>query len=133
MLSSVLLENSLYFGVNEMISFQKLIGNFDKMIVVNLGRQHQRSLDSYFKSSWEYLYLFEAISYYFIPSILLKFGVYILLLILLMFSYFPINMKILRHLSYQWEDDTSIIRLFVFPKCVILKRENNMKLRKMEI
>jgi hypothetical protein len=28
------------------------------MTVANLGRQHQRSLNSYFKSSWEYLYLF---------------------------------------------------------------------------
>ena len=45
------LENSLYFGVDESICFQKLVGNLDKMIVVNLGRQHQGSLDSYFKSS----------------------------------------------------------------------------------
>ena len=51
LLSSFLLENSLYFGVNEIISFQKLDGNLDKMTVANLGRQHQRSLDSYFKSS----------------------------------------------------------------------------------
>ena len=41
----------IYLGVNEMISFQKLVGNLNKMIVANLGRQHQRSLDSYFKSS----------------------------------------------------------------------------------
>jgi hypothetical protein len=51
MLSSFLKENSLYFGVNEIISFQKLFGNLDKMTVANLGRQHQRSLNSYFKSS----------------------------------------------------------------------------------
>ena len=51
LLSSFLLENSLYFGVNEIISFQKLVGNLDKMTVANLGRQHHRSLDSYFKSS----------------------------------------------------------------------------------
>ena len=51
LLSSFLLENSLYFGVNEIISFQKLVGNLDKMTVANLGRQHQRSLNSYFKSS----------------------------------------------------------------------------------
>ena len=51
LLSSFLLESSLYFGVNEMIGFQELAGNLDKMIVTNLGRQHQRSLDSYFKSS----------------------------------------------------------------------------------
>ena len=51
LLSSFLSENSLYFGVNEMISFQKLVGNSYKMTVSNLGRQHHRSLDSYFKSS----------------------------------------------------------------------------------
>ena len=50
LLSSFLLNNSLYFGVNEIISFQKLAGNLDKMTVANLGRQHQRSLDSYFQS-----------------------------------------------------------------------------------
>ena len=44
-------KNSLYFGVSEIISFQKLVGNLNKMTVANLGRQHQRSLDSYFKSS----------------------------------------------------------------------------------
>ena len=47
-----LLGNSSYFGVNEIISFQRLLpGNLDKMIVANLGREHQRSLDSYFKTS----------------------------------------------------------------------------------
>ena len=51
LLSSFLLKNSLYFGVYEIISFQKLVGNLDKMTVANLGMQHQRSLDSYFKSS----------------------------------------------------------------------------------
>ena len=51
LLSSFLLENFLYFGVNECISFQKLGANLNKMVVANLGRQHQRSLDSYFKSS----------------------------------------------------------------------------------
>ena len=51
LLFSFLLENSLYFGVNEIISFQKLVGNLKKMTVANLGRQHQSSLDSYFKSS----------------------------------------------------------------------------------
>ena len=51
LLSRFLLENSLYFGVHGIISFQKLIGNLDKMTVANVGRQHQRSLDSYFKSS----------------------------------------------------------------------------------
>jgi hypothetical protein len=51
LLSSFLLKNSLYFDVNEMIGVQKLVGNFGKMIVANLGRQHHRSLDSYFMSS----------------------------------------------------------------------------------
>ena len=51
LLSSFLLEDSLYFGVNEITSFQKLVRNLDKMTVANLGRRHQRSLDSYFKSS----------------------------------------------------------------------------------
>ena len=51
LLSNFLLDNSLHFGVNEIISFQKLVGNLDKMTIANLGRQHQRSLDSYFKSS----------------------------------------------------------------------------------
>ena len=45
LLSSFLLENSLYFGFNE------LVGNLDKMTIANLGRQHRRSLNSYFKSS----------------------------------------------------------------------------------
>ena len=46
-----LLENTLYLGVNDIINFQKLVGNLDKMTTTNLGGQHQRSLDSYFKSS----------------------------------------------------------------------------------
>jgi hypothetical protein len=99
LLSSFFIENSLHFGVNEIISFQKLIGILDKMIVANLGRQHPRSLDSYFKSSSKYLYLFGVISYYFTPSILLKLVVYILKLILLIFSYFLNNITTLRHLS----------------------------------
>ena len=51
LLSKFSSKNSLYFGVNEIISFQKLIGNLDKMTTTNLDRQHHRSLDSYFKSS----------------------------------------------------------------------------------
>ena len=50
LLSSFLSKNSFYFGVNDIISFQKLVGNFD-MTFANLARRHQRSLDSYFKSS----------------------------------------------------------------------------------
>ena len=52
-MSSFLSENSFYFGVNEIISSQKLVGNLDKMAVANLGRGHQSSLDSYFRSYWE--------------------------------------------------------------------------------
>ena len=51
MLSSFLLENSLYFSVNEITSSQKSVGNLDKTKIANLGKQHHRSLDSYFKSS----------------------------------------------------------------------------------
>ena len=55
MLYSFLVENSLYFGVNKIISFPKLIWIFAKTTIANLGKQHQRSLDSYIKSSWEFL------------------------------------------------------------------------------
>ena len=51
LLSNFLLDNSLHFGVNKIISFQKLVGNLEKMRVANLGRQHHRPLDSCFKSS----------------------------------------------------------------------------------
>jgi hypothetical protein len=47
LLFNFLLDNSLHFGVNEIISFQILVGNLDKMTVANLGRQHHRSLNSY--------------------------------------------------------------------------------------
>jgi hypothetical protein len=41
LLFNLLLDNSLHFGVNEIISFQNLVGNLDKMTVANLGKQHQ--------------------------------------------------------------------------------------------
>ena len=72
LLSRFVLEKSLHFGVNESLIFQNLVGYLDKMTVANLGRQHHRSLESYFKSSWEYLYLFGVLSSYFTPPILLK-------------------------------------------------------------
>ena len=50
LLSKFLLKNSLHFGANDIISFQTVVGNLDKMTVANLGRQHHRSLNSYFKS-----------------------------------------------------------------------------------
>ena len=37
LLSNFLLDNSLYFGANEIISFQKLVGNSNKMTIANLG------------------------------------------------------------------------------------------------
>ena len=80
-------DNSFYFVVNKIISSQKLIGNSDKMTIANLCKQHQRSLNSCFKSSWENLHVFGVISYYVIPTILLKLVVHILNLTLLMFSY----------------------------------------------
>ena len=46
LLFSFLLKNSLYVGVHEIISFQKLVGNLGKMMIANLGKQHNRSLDS---------------------------------------------------------------------------------------
>ena len=36
-----LLGNSLHLDVNEIISFQKLVGNLDKITVASLRRQHQ--------------------------------------------------------------------------------------------
>ena len=45
-----LVDNSLHFGVNEIISFQKPTGNSDKVTVANLRRQHHKSSNSYFKS-----------------------------------------------------------------------------------
>ena len=35
-----LLEDSLYFGVNEIIGFQILVESLDKMTIANLGREH---------------------------------------------------------------------------------------------
>ena len=51
LLSSLFFENSIDFGVDESISFQKSGGNLDTMPVASLGSQHHRSLESYFKSS----------------------------------------------------------------------------------
>ena len=65
-------------NVNGIISFQNLVGSLDKMTIANLCRQHHRSLDSYYKSFREHWYLFGVMSYYFMPSTLLKLIVYIL-------------------------------------------------------
>ena len=39
LLFSLLMETSLYFGVYEIISFQKVVGNLDNMTCARLGRQ----------------------------------------------------------------------------------------------
>ena len=36
--SNFFIDNSLHFGVNEMICFKKLVGNLDKMTIAYLGR-----------------------------------------------------------------------------------------------
>ena len=63
----------------------------------NLGRQHQKYLDPYFKGFCEYLYSFGVRSYYFIPSILLEIILYICRLIF-MFLYLLNNMTTIDHL-----------------------------------
>jgi hypothetical protein len=40
LLFNFLLDNSLHFNGNEILSSQKLVRNLDKMTVANLGRQH---------------------------------------------------------------------------------------------
>ena len=50
LLSKFVLDNSLHLGVNEIIIFQKLIENLDKMTVAKLSRQNHTSLNTYFKS-----------------------------------------------------------------------------------
>ena len=108
---------------------KKLVGNLDKTTFANLGRQHQSSLDSYFRSSPKYLQFFGDVSYYFIASILLKLVVYILKLILYTFtclriinSYSLNNKTTLCHLSYYLEVDTSMTKLYyVSTKYVTLR------------
>ena len=51
LLLNFLLDNSLCFGVNEIISIQMLIEHSYKITIANLGNQHLRSLNSHFKSS----------------------------------------------------------------------------------
>ena len=41
-----LLQNPPCFGVNEIIRFQNLVENLEKMTVANLGRRHERSLET---------------------------------------------------------------------------------------
>jgi hypothetical protein len=38
LLSNFLLNNSLHFGVNKILSYQELVGNLDKITITNLGR-----------------------------------------------------------------------------------------------
>ena len=63
LLSSFYLENSLNFGVNEIISFQKLVGNLDKMTVATpkiFVLLHQEFL-RIFVFVWSYELLFHTI------------------------------------------------------------------------
>jgi hypothetical protein len=96
------------------------------MTVANLGRQHHRSLASYFKSSWECLYLFGVVSYYFIPPILFKLFVYIFkahITYVFIFPQYYANFTPFVILMREWHLNNTTP--FVFPKRVILKRENN--------
>ena len=67
LLFTFLLSKSLYSSVDGMTSFQKLVGDLNKMTVANLGTQRHRSLDSYFKSYenicvfvWSYMFIYIA-------------------------------------------------------------------------
>ena len=67
LLSSFLLDNSLYCGVNGIISSQKLVGRkLDKMIVASLGRQPPQIFNLLFQEFlrifvWSYKVLFPTI------------------------------------------------------------------------
>ena len=39
----IFIRHSSHFCVNEIICFQKLVGNLDRIIIVNLGRLHKNS------------------------------------------------------------------------------------------
>ena len=51
LLSNFLFNNSLYYDVSEILSFEKLVGNLDKMTIANLSKKHQRSFNFYFSNS----------------------------------------------------------------------------------
>jgi hypothetical protein len=51
-----IMHKSLHVGVNEILSFEKLVGNLDKVTVANLDRQHQRSLN-FFSRVLEIIYI----------------------------------------------------------------------------
>ena len=127
LLSSSLLESSLYVGVNEIISFQQLVKHLDNMTITNLGRQHHRSSDSYSKSSWECWYCFW--SYKCQISHHLKFVPHIFELISLTFAYsLNKNTETLQHLWLEWDaDDTSILQHFlcVSQTCPTKRGENS--------
>ena len=102
LLHSFLLENSLYFGVNEIISFQKLVGSFDKMAVAKLGLATPEIFGLLFQEFlrmvvfvWSYKLLFHTIHIAQTPCIYIY-----IQLILLMFMYILDNTTILPHLSY---------------------------------
>ena len=96
LLSSFSLENSLYFGVNEMISFQKVVGNSDKMTVANLGRQPTKIVGLLFQEFFRIIYTcLELKFYYFTPPTLHKLVVYIVKLI---FTHVFVSPQVIRHL-----------------------------------
>ena len=45
------MHNSLHVAFDEILSFEKLVANLDKLTIANSGKQYQISLNSYFKSS----------------------------------------------------------------------------------
>jgi hypothetical protein len=51
MLSHFLLNSSINSRVQDVTTFQKVLGMLDKMDVANLNKQQQGTLDSYFRSS----------------------------------------------------------------------------------
>ena len=92
LLSSFLSRNSLCVDVYEIIGFQNLGGNLDKMTIANLGRQHKIS---YFKS-------FENICICLELEVIRLYNLYCLKLVvyILMCSYSLNNTTTLCHLSY---------------------------------
>ena len=73
LLFDFLLDNLLHFGVNEIISFQKLVENLDKMTIANLDRQHERSFGLLCQEFLKIIVFVWSYELYFLTSIFLKF------------------------------------------------------------
>jgi hypothetical protein len=83
LLSNFLLDNSSHFGVNEIFSFQKLVGNLDKIAIANLGRQTPKIFELFFQ---EFLRVFVFVWSY---KLLISYNLYCLnLLYMFLSSYF---------------------------------------------